>query len=546
MSEGPWPRATCALAERGGDEADQGSRARRGGLSLAEPALRRARQVRALQRLLFRMMVTLCLVLAVAVIALAAARLTLRRLESSTQGRIYPRVYALDVALGGLTGAEAQAALATRVALKGPGEIILRDGERRWAAPGPELGVHYDVGAVVEAAMAVGRSSGSWPARLSAWMRREDVAPLWAVEAGTARTALSTLVAEVSSPPKEAVFALQGEQLIAVPGEMGRALDVEATLASLESAVRSRGAAEIDLVFRPIAPRVVDARPALAQAEAALKRPLTLTAYDIPADEDLAWALPRAAIASWLRPMVADGRSDLAVAADGQAVRATLARLAGELGGGRGFRLDEATDQVLRAFNAGGGTVRLYLTHPQRSHVVELGETLDGIALDYGLPPALLAAANPTVAPDGLSAGQTLRVPSVDVLLPYLPVQGKRIVVSVDEQRVCVYENGALRWDWPCSTGAAATPTPRGSFEVLAKVELAYASTWWMPHFLSLFPAGSGPDNGIHGLPVSADGTRLWAGYVGLPVSFGTVILGAEEAEMLYEWAQVGVPVVIQ
>jgi len=38
----------------------------------------------------------------------------------------------------------------------------------------------------------------------------------------------------------------------------------------------------------------------------------------------------------------------------------------------------------------------------------------------------------------------------------------------------------------------------------------------------------------------------LSAGWAGRPISFGCVVLGVEEAQLLYAWADVGTPVVIQ
>ena len=38
----------------------------------------------------------------------------------------------------------------------------------------------------------------------------------------------------------------------------------------------------------------------------------------------------------------------------------------------------------------------------------------------------------------------------------------------------------------------------------------------------------------------------LWEGYLGQPVSYGCVILSTENAQTLYNWAEVGTPVDIQ
>ncbi|HLF00547.1 MAG TPA: L,D-transpeptidase, partial [Anaerolineales bacterium] len=75
----------------------------------------------------------------------------------------------------------------------------------------------------------------------------------------------------------------------------------------------------------------------------------------------------------------------------------------------------------------------------------------------------------------------------------------------------------------------------------------AYAATWnlQMPHWLGIYWAGR-LQNGIHALPILSNGEKLWAGWLGTPVSYGCVILGDVEAETLYNWAEVGTPVSIQ
>ena len=84
--------------------------------------------------------------------------------------------------------------------------------------------------------------------------------------------------------------------------------------------------------------------------------------------------------------------------------------------------------------------------------------------------------------------------------------------------------------------------------QVLSKEESAYASLWdlWMPHFMAIYEAGPGFYNGLHGLPTLSSGRRLWEGLLGSPASYGCIILGLEEAEILYHWAEVGVVAVVE
>jgi tetratricopeptide (TPR) repeat protein len=120
----------------------------------------------------------------------------------------------------------------------------------------------------------------------------------------------------------------------------------------------------------------------------------------------------------------------------------------------------------------------------------------------------------------------------------------KRIEVYIGQQRMYVYEGGRLIWNWIVSTGEPGRDTRTGHFEVLDKIPNAYASRWnlQMPYWLGIYYAGAS-ENGIHALPILSNGQRLWAGFLGQRVSYGCIILGVEEARLLYEWANVGTPV---
>ena len=121
---------------------------------------------------------------------------------------------------------------------------------------------------------------------------------------------------------------------------------------------------------------------------------------------------------------------------------------------------------------------------------------------------------------------------------------GKRIVIDLSAQRMYVYQNGQLLWNWVVSTGRPGQATAVGHYKVLNKIPNAYAYTWnlQMPYWLGIYWAGS-LQNGIHALPIQANGQRLWAGYLGQRVSFGCIILGTQNAKTLYNWATVGIPV---
>ena len=156
------------------------------------------------------------------------------------------------------------------------------------------------------------------------------------------------------------------------------------------------------------------------------------------------------------------------------------------------------------------------------------------------LPTDIASEPWPTPLPTDTPAPQQAAAPAPNY------ESGKLILVDISEQHMYVYENGTLVYSFVVSTGMNGG-TRVGTFSVLNKIPSAYGSTWniWMPNWLGIYWSGH-LQNGIHALPILPNGQRLWAGYLGTPISYGCVVLGAYESELLYYWAEVGTPVVIQ
>jgi lipoprotein-anchoring transpeptidase ErfK/SrfK len=109
-----------------------------------------------------------------------------------------------------------------------------------------------------------------------------------------------------------------------------------------------------------------------------------------------------------------------------------------------------------------------------------------------------------------------------------------------------VWQGDTLIYNWLASTGKSGSGTAAGNFRVQSKIPEAWAGQWSlrMPYWLGIYWVGS-IENGIHALPINANGSTLWAGYLGTPVSFGCIILSTENARTLYHWADIGTPVSI-
>jgi LysM repeat protein len=190
--------------------------------------------------------------------------------------------------------------------------------------------------------------------------------------------------------------------------------------------------------------------------------------------------------------------------------------------------------------------------HASTTHTIQPNETLALIAHRYNISLWTLIQVNNIANPALIIPGQVLVIPQAGSLAPSATLTPptvsaeKRILVDISEQHLYAYEGEVLIYSFVASTGISGG-TRTGTFRVLDKYPNAYASTWnlQMPHWLGVYWSGT-LENGIHALPILANGQRLWAGYLGTPVSYGCIILGVQEAQMLYEWAEIGTPVVIR
>jgi lipoprotein-anchoring transpeptidase ErfK/SrfK len=126
---------------------------------------------------------------------------------------------------------------------------------------------------------------------------------------------------------------------------------------------------------------------------------------------------------------------------------------------------------------------------------------------------------------------------------------GKAIELDLSVQRMFVWQDGQLINDWLISTGKPEKPTKQGNFKVLDKMPMAYGSSpetgdkWAMPYWLGFYYSG-GTENGLHGLPY-INGHKEGAGSLGHPVSHGCVRSGDANQIWLYNWAEIGTPVIV-
>ncbi len=445
------------------------------------------------------------------------------------------------VKLGGLSEAEAAARLRERL-----GMLTLTDAQSgaSWTVNPSDIGVTVDSEASAARAYAQGRTQGD----LFTAMRGVHLAPVLRVDTVAARAGFEALRGMFERPALNAGVAFVNGQVSERPAQNGRMLDIDAALNALTSADAFRDGT-LALPMQDIVPSVPRADGLVEAARALLASPFVIRAYDPVTGDSVLWQAPPQEWAAWLtgeadpssvnglRLMIDRARAESFLATQAQVFDAT-----------RYLDMSKVLESMQAALDRGltSATVRVY--HRDRTHVVQAGETIISIAWDYGVPYPWVQAANGGI--EAVSVGQTITIPSPDNFFPYEPVPNKRIVVSLSRQRVWVYENDVLKWEWVTSTGISDSPTWPGVYQIISHVPNAYAANWnlYMPYFMGVYQPIPNADftNGFHGFPTRGGGQILWENSLGMRVTYGCILLSNVNAAQLYEWAQEGVIVEIQ
>lgn len=463
--------------------------------------------------------------------------------------RIYPGVIVQGIDLGGMTVDEATARLADTLSDPSQEGLVLVGGGRAWNVRGEDVGRQCDVAQTVRTAYQAGRR-GPWYQRpTAAWRIRFQgirVEPhTQPAEPERVRAIVETIAPQVRAAPSDAEIQIGPSGVTCVDSESGQTLDVEATVQRAMDAF-AKGSSEVELVTVPLLPRIADVEPACEEAKHLLSQPFTVVIDDPLTDHYAEFAAATERMTSWLQAVPNAPGFALRIR-DGQ-VEAWLLELAQQVGPERTLETEETLTRVLAALRAGEHRAQCAVRHPESSHVVQPGDNLFDIAYSYGFPLWRLEEANPDVQPAELAVGMELTIPSIDILFPHPLAPGKRIEIDLPQQRLQAYEDDYPVYDFTCSSGMTSTPTIAGQFQVLYKEPQAYAQRWYleMPYFMAIYYEGPDFANGIHELPIRADGHRLWASVLGWPASYGCVILDVGDAEKLYHWAPVGTLVQIK
>ncbi len=464
-----------------------------------------------------------------------------------TPGVILPGVRVGAIPLGGLSVSDAATRLSERWG--GSSQLTLTVGDHSWSAAPSDFGLSFDAPATAARAADVGHNRPLPVAAvemLNALTRGWPVAPVVRFDESQARHGLTKWATMINQQPTNATLKIDEGQLIAVPGADGYWLDVEGTVQAIGAdPAAPLVTGNLPLVLHPVAPRAPDASLAIEQAARLIKKPLEIAAFDPITNDVTRFTAQPADIAGWLTVQSTEDGPQVVV--DPERVGQYLDTLSGQLGQDRFIDVVQNAPILMAALKEGKDAT-LIVSHRPTHYAVQPGDTLLQIAWHTGMPAWRIAEANPSLDANVINAGDVLTIPPKDVLLPLPVVLNKRIVLSISQQKMWGYQDGAAKYEFVVSTGIDRSPTQPGVFQVQTHDLNAYASVWdlYMPHFLGIYEAWPGFMNGFHGLPLLHGGTRLWGDVLGRPASFGCIILSLADADTLYNWAEDGVVVEIR
>ena len=194
-------------------------------------------------------------------------------------GRIFPGVSVAGVDLSGLEPSEASVKLTQHLTFPYQGEIYMRDGEQIWLASPAELGMVFDASASAKSAYKMGRSGGLFSAfadQLEARRQGTTADAVIIFDQHIAYAYLQRIALEVDQPPVEASLAIQGAEVVAQPGQIGRYLNVDAALIALSAQLKTFHNGEVGLIVDEMPPKLLDVSSQADTARQILSAPLVL------------------------------------------------------------------------------------------------------------------------------------------------------------------------------------------------------------------------------------------------------------------------------
>lgn len=217
------------------------------------------------------------------VVVLLGASLFILGSRAVNVQRALPGVTVQGIQLGGMNADQIVSQVETRFTYPETGSIVLTDGDRAWMLEPRQLGVEIDAQAMAHQALAVGRQ-GTFTERIEeqfdAWYRGHPINPLVRFDQIVAAHYLNSIATEIDRPTIEATITVSGNEVSTAPGQIGRGVNTDSTLAELAVPIAAMHDAVIPLIIEETPPVVLDPDPTAEKARQILNQSLVFSAED--------------------------------------------------------------------------------------------------------------------------------------------------------------------------------------------------------------------------------------------------------------------------
>ncbi|HEY5118219.1 MAG TPA: VanW family protein [Anaerolineales bacterium] len=256
--------------------------------------------------------------------------------ESANSGRIYPGVTVFGMNLSGLSAVDAAQQMDAGFDYPRDGRIVFTYGDKKWVATPGDLGLGLDLLATTNNAYSVGRSKdmlGNAGDQLESRFSGVAVAPVLQFDFTQALAFLQRIAPEVEQPAIEARLEMHGLDVVAVPGQVGKRLDMAAILPLIAVPIGHLTDAVIPMAITEFPPRVLDASPQAAVAQQLLSQDFAMTIADSQPGDPASFTLTPAMLADMLsfRETTDSKGTHYLLALDEEKLVSTLRPLAGTL-----------------------------------------------------------------------------------------------------------------------------------------------------------------------------------------------------------------------
>ena len=311
-------------------------------------------------------------------------------------GRIFPHVSVAGVDVSGLTVAAASQKISDTIHFPETGQITLTFEDQTWTVTPNQLGFFLDPQSSAMAAYLVGRE-GTLPAllaeQLGASRYGRDVSMAIIYDERTAFQNLGQIASTIDIAPVEASITLNGTDVQINSGQIGRQVDLYATLASIGRQVQSLQDGSVNLEVAEIPPTIMDVSAQAATVRQLLSQPFSLILPPNQPDQIGPWQFEPSMLAGMLdfKKIAQDGKLTIQIQINEIGLRSYLANLSTSVSltpENPRFIFNDTTKQLdLKTPAVIGRSLNLEKTVQSIDQAIAAGQNSAELAFDFTNPP---------------------------------------------------------------------------------------------------------------------------------------------------------------